>query len=206
MKKLSLLLLGFFAAFTLISCESQIKIEAAKDKLSINFDSVSKGGFEKLIKSFSSVNEGENASDFIQCDEIAQALRDSAFSDVKVSKENVCDLSIELSANPEDNLLLKSGLLYLQDGLFITDFSKEKLAAFYLESDSQIRDFLDLFMAPVFNDEEMSVDEYLETLAAFYGNDLASELKESRIKVFSKNDKNKIWSKSYSLAELLCGV
>lgn len=59
---------------------------------------------------------------------------------------------------------------------------------------------MDLLLAPVFNDEEMTVEEYLEVIAAFYGDSVAEELKTSKVKVTSKG-----WSKNYSLPEILCG-
>ena len=61
--------------------------------------------------------------------------------------------------------------------------SAKKLLDFYNSSDEEIVSFLDLLLAPVFNDEVLSETEYIETIAAFYGQAAADELAESSFNV-----------------------
>ena len=46
---------------------------------------------------------------------------------------------------------------------------------------SIMRSYIDLFMAPVFTEEEMSNEEYLELISSVYGQILADEIKTSTV-------------------------
>ena len=61
-------------------------------------------------------------------------------------------------------------------------------------------------MAPVFNDEKMSETEYLETIAAFYGEKMAGELAESFVRLIVINADGKKQVQKISIPKLLCGM
>ena len=44
-----------------------------------------------------------------------------------------------------------------------------------------------MLLAPVFNDEVLSIDEYLDTIASFYGKEAADEIKASDFKITLTN-------------------
>ena len=64
---------------------------------------------------------------------------------------------------------------------------------------------LDLFLAPVFNNEQMTESEYLEMVGAFYGESTASEIKSSTviINLISKDGSKE--TMRIPLSQLFCG-
>ena len=64
---------------------------------------------------------------------------------------------------------------------------------------------LDLFLAPVFNDEVMSEAEYLEMVASFYGNDAAKEVSESVVKINLISKDGAKETLTYPLSQIFCG-
>ena len=64
---------------------------------------------------------------------------------------------------------------------------------------------LDLFLAPVFNNEQMTESEYLEMVGAFYGESTASEIKGSTviINLISKDGSKE--TMRIPLSQLFCG-
>ena len=64
---------------------------------------------------------------------------------------------------------------------------------------------LDLFLAPVFNDEEMTEAEYLEMVGAFYGEAAAKEVGESLVKINLISKDGSKETLVYPLSQLFCG-
>lgn len=198
MKKLPLIIVALFSLL-MVSCTAEITVTDTGKGVEIFFNGGAEKGFENLIKSMGAENQ-----DFIDPAEITKALTDAGFSNVKVSQKSAADLSISMVSENTDNFLFKSGVLVREGNLWAADFSREKMNAFYQSADSQIVQVLDLLLAPVFNDEEMTVEEYLEVIASFYGDSVAQELATSKVKVVSKS--NSVKTNTYSLAEILCGL
>ena len=61
------------------------------------------------------------------------------------------------------------------------EFSRNNLLKMYDNMPSIMRSYIDLFMAPVFTEEEMSNEEYLELISSVYGQILADEIKTSTV-------------------------
>ena len=179
----------------LMSCTSEINIISTDKGVEFSFNGVAQKGFEKLIKSLGAENQN-----FIDSVQITDELTKAGFSAVDVKQKNLADLSIFMTATNKNNFLFESGVVVMENNIYKTDFSRDKLKAFYEKADAQVIQVMDLLLAPVFNDEEMTVEEYLEVIAAFYGDSVAEELKTSKVKVISKG-----WAKNYSLPEILCG-
>ena len=64
---------------------------------------------------------------------------------------------------------------------------------------------LDLFLAPVFNDEEMSEEEYLEMVGAFYGEGTATEVSQSFVKINLISKDGSKETLNLPLTQLFCG-
>lgn len=198
MKKLCLICIAVISFF-MVSCTAEITLTNSSKGCDIAFNAAAEKGFEKLIKSMGSENQA-----FIDTVQITEELNKAGFKSVKVSQKTAADVSVGMLAENIDNFLFKSGIVASENKLYKTDFSKETLQAFYNTADSSIIQVLDLLLAPVFNDEEMSVEEYLEVIASFYGDAVAEELSASKVKVVSKGASVK--SVTYSLPEILCGL
>ena len=64
---------------------------------------------------------------------------------------------------------------------------------------------LDLFLAPVFNNETMSEAEYLEMLGSFYGDGAADEVSKSVVKINLISKDGSKQTLKYPLSQILCG-
>ena len=65
---------------------------------------------------------------------------------------------------------------------------------------------LDLFLAPVFNDEDMTEAEYIEMVGAFYGSEAAKEIDQSLVKINLISKDGSKQSLAYPLTQIFCGL
>lgn len=200
-KRGSLILTLYILCGIFLSCGSQVSLElkTGTDKsqsLEINFKGECGQAFKDLILA------ATGGEDFLfDTTEITNQLTASGFSDVKAAA-NGLSLSLSMKDKGCKSYFFTSGLLSLKaDKAGTTSLSVNinptSLKYFYNSADEQIKAFLDILLAPVFNDENMSPDEYIQMIGAVYGEGVMAELAESKILI------NK---KSLRLADLLCGV
>lgn len=181
----------------LFSCDAKVNFISDGTTIYVQFNTIAEKGFEKLLNSLNSENQN-----YIDTDEIISSLETSGYKNVKADLKNNKDLSVSLE--DFDKILLSTQILKMEDGFIKEDFSADTLKKFYNSSDEQILQFLDLLLAPVFNDEKMATSEYLEIIASFYGQELSDELKESKLIISSQNSTKKT-KHTYQLVDLLCG-
>ena len=60
-----------------------------------------------------------------------------------------------------------------------------------------------MILSPLFNDEVMSEEEYIELLASFYGEEIAQEIKDSNFRITLKNADGTKRLYSLGIAQLL---
>lgn len=181
----------------LFSCDAKVNLISDGTTIYVQFNTIAEKGFEKLLNSLNSENQN-----YIDTDEIISSLEKSGYKNVKADLKNNKELSVSLE--DFDKILLSTQILKMEDGFIKEDFSADSLKKFYNSSDEQILQFLDLLLAPVFNDEKMTTSEYLEIIASFYGQELSDELKESKLIISSQNSTKKT-KHTYQLVDLLCG-
>lgn len=181
----------------LFSCDAKVNFISDGTTIYVQFNTIAEKGFEKLLNSLNSENQN-----YIDTDEIFSSLEKSGYKNVKADLKNNKELSVSLE--DFDKILLSTQILKMEDGFIKEDFSADTLKKFYNSSDEQILQFLDLLLAPVFNDEKMATSEYLEIIASFYGQELSDELKESKLIISSQNSTKKT-KHTYQLVDLLCG-
>lgn len=197
MKNILKMMIFLFLSIFLFSCDAKVNLIYDGTKISLQFNALAEKGFEKLLNSLDSENQN-----YIDTNEIISSLEKSGYKNVKANLQDNKELSISLE--DINKILLSTQILKVEDGLLKEDFSVNALKSFYNSSDEQILQFLDLLLAPVFNDEKMPTSEYLEIIASFYGQELADELKESKLIITTQNSSKKI-KHTYQLVELLCG-
>lgn len=191
-----------FAAFIFCSgCTSEITITAkSSNSIEVTFNGAAGKAFAKLINSAA----GEESDSVIfDLKQISYELAKNGFSNVKASSQNGMDLRVAMEDNQKASALFSSNILTIQKGKINAWLSPQKLKAFYSSSDEQIAQFLDLLLSPVFNDEVMSEDEYIETIASFYGDDAATEINETNFKITLINLDGSRREKIIPLAKLL---
>ncbi len=176
-------IIGLAAAvcFLATSCTSKINITLNKDgSIDVQFSGSSGLAFETLIKTASGVKDGDVV---FNTNEIEYELGKNGFSNVRVSSKSGTDLDIFMSDKTKSSSLYKSDVLKSDKTSITATLSAKKLLDFYNSSDEEIVSFLDLLLAPVFNDEQLSETEYIETIAAFYGQAAADEIAESSFNI-----------------------
>ena len=187
--------------FLATGCTSKINIMLNKDgSIDVQFSGTSGLAFETLIKTASGVKDGEVV---FNTNEIEYELGKNGFSNVRVSSKAGTDLNISMSDKTKQSSLYKSDVLKSDKTSITATLSAKKLLDFYNSSDEEIVSFLDLLLAPVFNDEVLSESEYIETIAAFYGQGAADEIAESSFDVTLSTPDGKSSSHIIPLVKLL---
>lgn len=192
------------SCLVLTGCTADVKLELKKDgNVQVSFKGGAGQAFTKMIQAATGTGGTGADLEIYDTKEIAKELSKSGFSNVQVNS-NKADISVSMTENTGKSFLFSSGILKKTEGELSTELNPKNLAAFYSTADDQIVMILDLLLAPVFNDEEMSENEYLEILASFYGEGIAKELKESTIKITLVNANGKKVNQTVPLVKLLC--
>lgn len=179
MKKICFLVLVCFSFISLMSCRSEITLTAQKDgSVKVNFEGECGKYFESMIRSFS---ESENGPLF-DVSMVKESFYTSGFKNVSVNAPNNVGLKINM-ISPEITFLQKSGLIICNKKDVFVRLSPDILIKFYNSADPEIVQVLDLLLAPVFNDEIMTSEEYLETISSFYGSEASKEISDCSIKL-----------------------
>ena len=200
-----------FSVFLFFSCSAEITLEAKKDGgVKISYAGDFSGEFLQFLINQDDGNDEpyfdnlENAEIDVQV--LKESLKNSGFEKVQIISGKLKNLLITMEDKSKKSALFMTNLLKMQNGTISVDFSYENLKKFYDNADEQLQSDLDLLLAPVFNDEKMSETEYLETVAAFYGDKMADELAESFIKLIIINADGKKQVQKISIPKLLCGM
>lgn len=180
---------------SLSSCTTDITIQIIPDGSSkINLMSKAESAISKMIPNFNIKN-------------ISEDLKKSGFSDIKLSQKqnsSTPELQLEMTEKNKKTYLYTSGLLKSDtENTVSLCITPKTLVDFYNSADSQTVSYLDLFLAPIFNNEIMSQEEYLDMLASVYGQNVANEIKDSYINITIKNQNKKTQSIRISIPELM---
>ena len=164
-------------AFMCASCTSEITLELKKDgSVDIAFSGAAGNAFQALTGSV-----------IFDTKEIEYEMGANGFTNVKALSKNGSDLTVTMTDKNGKSALFSSGVVNVKKGKLEAALSPDNLVKFYKSADSQTVMFLDMLLAPIFNDEKMTEDEYLEVIEAFYGEDIAAEMKNSNFRITLKN-------------------
>lgn len=204
-------ILMFFSVFLFFSCSAEIVFEVKKDgNVKISYDGDLNGDFLQFLINQNGKNSEldlgniENAE--LDAEVLTESLKNSGFENVQILSGKLKNILITMEDKSQKSVLFYSKLLKMQNGSLSVDFSYENLRNFYENADEQLQSDLDLLLAPVFNDEKMTEIEYLETIATFYGEKMASELAESFISLIVINIDGKQQVQKISIPKILCGM
>ena len=204
MKKKKFLLLSLTLSLLLlfVSCKGDAKI-TLKENGSVSF---SFSGF--LGDAFQEMMSGAGG-DLSSVDEkgIAQALKESGFENINVdvdAKNNLININFE--DKQRDSYLFTENIVQVKGDSLDLSLTAQQFVRLYELSGDDIISLLDLFISPVLNDEEMSEEEYIETVEVTYGGDVGKELRESNVNFVITDKKGKTKSKSVYATSIFCGV
>ena len=201
----------FFSVFLFFSCSAEIVFEVKKDgNVKISYDGDLSGDFLQFLINQNDKNaelDLENIENTeLDVEVLIESLKNSGFENVQILSGKLKNILITMEDKSQKSVLFYSKLLKMQNGSLSVDFSYENLRNFYENADEQLQSDLDLLLAPVFNDEKMTETEYLETIATFYGEKMASELAESFISLIVINIDGKQQVQKISIPKILCGM
>ena len=161
------------AAIALSGCSPRATITVDGQKAA--FDSDMTPTAEKTVRRFT----GANAELFDRA-KIEASLKKSGFAVDRVEFPKQSSLSIRASAPGLDGLFA-GAVSYAPGGRKLTvTISRATLAAATDSLSPDMRDYVELLMAPAFTGESLGEAEYLDVIRAAYGNTLADELTKSR--------------------------
>lgn len=201
----------FFSVFLFFSCSAEIVFEVKKDgNVKISYDGDLSGDFFQFLINQNGKNTeldlGNIENTELDVEVLTESLKNSGFENVQILSGKLKNILITMEDKSQKSVLFYSKLLKMQNGSLSVDFSYENLRNFYENADEQLQSDLDLLLAPVFNDEKMTETEYLEIIATFYGEKMASELAESFISLIVINIDGKQQVQKISIPKILCGM
>ena len=204
--KIFLLTTILFSIICFASCTTEVTLTLKQDdSLDIRFEGGAGQAFAKMISSAAGMGASSDADFLIDSDSVSFELAKAGFSNVKVNQKKGGAVSIAMTDKNQSSYLFTSKIIKAEKGKLSTAISRKSLEDFYNYSDEQTRMILDLFLAPVFNNEEMSEEEYIEMVGAFYGQAAAGEVKQSIviINLISKDGSRQ--TLRYPLSQIFCG-
>lgn len=175
----------------------------------VEFSGIPEEAFINTIKSFLA-NDSESTTNknlIIDTAQINSFLINSGFTNVEVSNQIGANVDIKMTIPKDKTFIFDSKLVFSDNSestsCFGIDLSPATLQTFYANADEQIISILDILISPAFYGEEISEEEYIETIASLYGNDVADEMNKSQIYITLKNKSGKVVKKSLPLKTLL---
>ncbi len=196
-----------FILFSLcfISCTTEVTLAVQPDNsVTIKFDGGAGEAFTKMISSAAGM--GSESENLIDTDVVSYELAKAGFSDVKINQKKGGAVSITMSDKKQTSYIFTSGIAKCEKGRLSAVITRKSLEDFYDSADEQTRMILDLFLAPVFNDEEMTEAEYIEMVSSFYGAGAAKEVGSSFVKINLISKDGKKESLSYPFTQVFCGL
>lgn len=204
---ISLSLSLIFFSFLFLSCTTEVTLTVkADDSVDIQFEGGAGAAFTKMISSAAGASGVASGSDLlIDADTVSYELAKAGFSAVKVNQKKGGAVNISMNDKKQSSYIFTSGIIKSQKGKLTAAISRKSLEDFYTSADEQTRMTLDLFLAPVFNSEEMSEAEYLEMVGSFYGSAAAKEVGESLVTINLISKDGSKQTLKYPLSQIFCG-
>lgn len=199
MKRLYIFLIFLLSLF-LVSCTTEISVKLNKDNsIDVKFAAGAGDAFTKMIMS-SAGNDGA-----IDEKQVTYELAKAGFSNVNVKVSGKSNVNISFSDKKCSSYLFTSGILSQKKGVLGLEINSKTLKDYYDSADEQTVTVLDLFLAPIFNDEEMTEQEYLEMVGTFYGENAAKEISNSIIVINLEDADGRKSNFRVPMAKLLVG-
>lgn len=201
------LLILLLTAGLFMSCTTEVTLTLQKDDtVAVSFEGGAGKAFAKMISSAAGISGEADNSLLIDTASVSYELAKAGFSDVKVNQNNEGSVSISMQDMKQTSYLFTSKIVKAEKDRLIAAISRKSLEDFYSSSDEQTSMILDLFLAPVFNDEEMTEKEYIEMVTSFYGEGAGKEVGESLVKINLISKDGSKQTIVYPLSQIFCGL
>ena len=177
------LLVALFCSVILFltSCKSQIKITFSKNACTVKYSTKLGKALFDTFYAFAGETESERIFD---TEQFKQIFSEGGLKNISAESKVIDEISIQgdIDGNNGDFISGSSIIKSSNNGKNVEiEFTRNNLLKMYDNMPSIMRSYIDLFMAPVFTEEEMSNEEYLELISSVYGQILADEIKTSTV-------------------------
>lgn len=190
-----------------MSCTTEVTLTLQKDdSVAVSFEGGAGKAFAKMISSAAGISGEADNPLLIDTASVSYELAKAGFSDVKVNQNNEGSVSISMQDMKQTSYLFTSKIVKAEKDRLIAAISRKSLEDLYSSSDEQTRMILDLFLAPVFNGEEMTEKEYIEMVTSFYGEGAGKEVGESLVKINLISKDGSKQTIVYPLSQIFCGL
>ena len=197
---------ALFAVTFFAGCTSEIELELHKDgSVDVKFSGSAGNAFAALINAANNTGIDSDGQTTVVFDtqQIEYELAQNGFTNVKAVSKAGSDLTVSMTDKTGKSALFSSGVVKVENNKLSASLSPQTLKKFYDKADSQTVQFLDMLLSPVFNDEQMSQQEYLEILESFYGEEIAGEVKDSSFRITLKHPDGTKTVQTINFAKLL---
>lgn len=208
--KFYFLIFSFLICCCFSSCNVFLSLTQKQNgDVNVEFSGIPEEAFINTIKSFLATDSESttNKNLIIDTAQIKSFLINSGFTNVEVSNQIGANVDIKMTIPKDKTFIFDSKLVFSNNSesnsSFGIELSPATLQTFYANADEQIISILDILISPAFYGEEISEEEYIETIASLYGNDVAAEMNKSEIYITLKNKSGKTLKKSLPLKTLL---
>lgn len=208
--KFYFLIFSFLICCGFSSCKVFLSLTQNQNgDVNVEFSGIPEEAFINTIKSFLATDSESttNKNLIIDTAQIKSFLINSGFTNVEVSNQIGANVDIKMTIPKDKTFIFDSNLVFSNNSesnsSFGIELSPATLQTFYANADEQIISILDILISPAFYGEEISEEEYIETIASLYGNDVAAEMNKSEIYITLKNKSGKTLKKSLPLKTLL---
>lgn len=153
---------------------------------------------ETLDNAMAGLNEIEGAQsekNIFDLPSIRKSIENAGYRDIAISSPARTSLNLSFTGKFDFIFCTETKTTLRINPKIMQDFSKSL--------GEEFKSIMDLFMAPVLSDEEMSKDEYKELVAVVYGQKLADELMKSTMEIAISSLKGKEKVHKILLADLL---
>lgn len=192
MKKLFQVAALMVAGIVLASCTSNIDVFAKNDgTLFVKYNAHFGNAFVEMAKSLS----GDTNAKLFDVAGIATQFHNAGLKDASVVSKTDQDLAMSASV-PKDfpNKAFSNFTNFTEEKdpsgktnkvkkTASISFSPEKFQALYEALPNEMQSYIDLFMIPSFTGDSMSANEYKDLLASVYGERVANEIANAKLKI-----------------------
>ncbi len=199
MKKI-LFVLSVFCVLFFTGCDSSVKLTLNSDNsVDLNCDASIGTAFTSIYTLLTQ----DTSPVFFDAKSITKELTADGFTNVNSISKTGTDINVKAKAPYGKTTLFTSGLIKTENKKIKLLLSPKQLQALYKKADEQTKNFLDLLMAPVFTDEELSEEEYLDLVSSMYGIKIQEEIANCVLKLEINNADGTKATKKLPLITLL---
>lgn len=170
-----------FSLVIFVGCSPKMCITITEDS-NVNF-SFKSGTSDSLNKTLYSLTGLASGSELYDKTLIKENLKLAGFDSSVVEVTNQSNISIETSSKQLAKIAPELSSLIIQDKSKPQELkikiSPKKIRDVLSVFPEETTSYTELLMAPIFTDEKMTTDEYVELLSLVYGDKIAKETKDS---------------------------